>query len=128
NGTTGGTMSIGAATTVAFRVTVDSSITGLIQNQAIITASGQAGAPATNYLSDGNGGGPGVPPTPTPIIIDGCAQNSDCSGATPYCLTTASRRVCVGCLTSTNCSGAKPTCDAGANTCRACAADAECPA
>ncbi|MDB4982068.1 MAG: cell surface repeat-containing protein, partial [Myxococcales bacterium] len=121
----GGTMSIGAQTTVVFRVVVNSLASGLIENQAIITASGQAGAPATDYPS--NGSGNGGTPTPTPIIIDQCAQSSDCSGATPYCLTTVSPHACVGCLSDTNCSGTKPRCDSSSHTCRACAADAECP-
>ncbi|HEX4404121.1 MAG TPA: isopeptide-forming domain-containing fimbrial protein, partial [Polyangia bacterium] len=125
NATTGGAMAINASATIAFDVKVNASITGLIQNQAIITASGASGAPPADYVSDGNGGGPGAPPTP--VTIDGCAQNTDCSGATPYCLTTASPKVCVGCLTSTNCAGTKPTCDATTNTCRACAAATDCP-
>ncbi len=124
NGTTGGTMAIGASVTVAFRVTVNSLVNGLIENQAIITASGAAGAPPADYVSDGNGGGPGAPPTP--IVVDGCASNADCSGATPYCLTTASPRVCVGCLSGANCSGNAPTCDTGTHACRACAGDNEC--
>ena len=45
NGTTGGTMAIDATATVVFRVKVDSTVTGVIENQAIITARGPAGAP-----------------------------------------------------------------------------------
>ena len=125
NGTTGGTMAINSTATVVFRVKVDATITGVIENQAVITARGQAGAPATDYVSDGNGGGPGAPPTP--ITVDGCAQNSDCTGATPYCLTTVTPHACVSCLTSTNCSGMTPTCEPASHTCRGCATDAECP-
>ena len=125
NGTTGGTMAINSTATVVFRVKVDATITGVIENQAIITARGQAGAPATDYVSDGNGGGPGAPPTP--ITVDGCAQNSDCAGSTPYCLTTVNPHACVSCLTSMNCSGMTPTCEPASHTCRGCSTDAECP-
>ncbi len=124
NGTSGGTMAINDSVSVAFRATVTSTDNGLIENQAVITASGASGAPPADYVSDGNGGGPGAPPTP--ITVDGCASNSDCSGATPFCLTTASPRVCVGCLTGADCSGTTPTCDPGAHACRACAGDDEC--
>src|SRR6185312_6768875 len=63
NGTTGGTMAINASMSLAFRATVTSTDNGLIENQAIITASGASGAPPADYVSDGNGGGPGAPPT-----------------------------------------------------------------
>jgi uncharacterized repeat protein (TIGR01451 family) len=123
NGTKGGSLAINASTSVAFRATVGS-ITGVIQNQAIINASGAAGAPATDYVSDGNGGGPGSPPTP--ITVDGCASDANCSGTTPYCLITGSPRVCVSCLSGANCGGTTPTCDPGTHTCRGCAGDSEC--
>ena len=72
-------MAIGASVSVAFRATVNSSVNGLIENQAIITASGATGAPPADYVSDGNGGGPGAPPTV--IVIDGCdTSNADCGG------------------------------------------------
>ncbi|HTB56634.1 MAG TPA: isopeptide-forming domain-containing fimbrial protein [Polyangia bacterium] len=124
NGTTGGAVPVGGSTSVAFRVTINSLVNGLIQNQATITASGATGAPPTDYVSDGNGSGPGAPPTP--IVVDGCASNADCSGATPYCLTTASPRVCVACLSNANCGGTTPTCDPATHACRACAGDSEC--
>ena len=125
-GAVGGTMAVGVTSTVAFRTTLGSTVNGLIQNQAIVTASGQAGAPPADYPSDGNGGGPGAPPTP--IVVDGCATNSDCAGTTPLCMTSVSPHVCVGCLAASDCGGVRPTCDAGTHACRACAADADCPA
>ncbi|HVZ86038.1 MAG TPA: isopeptide-forming domain-containing fimbrial protein, partial [Polyangia bacterium] len=124
NGTTGGAVPIGGTISVSFEVTINSLVNGLIQNQATITASGATGAPPADYVSDGNGSGPGAPPTP--IIVDGCATNADCSGATPYCLTTVSPKTCVGCLSGANCSGTAPTCDTGSHACRACSGDNEC--
>lgn len=126
NGTTGGTIAIGASTTVVFRATVDASALGQIANQAVVTASGASGAPAADYLTRGDGGGAGAPP-PTVIIVDRCTQDTDCNGATPFCLTSANPNICIGCRTAADCPGATPTCDTVTHACRTCAAAVDCP-
>jgi uncharacterized repeat protein (TIGR01451 family)/MYXO-CTERM domain-containing protein len=118
NNIKGGTIPVGQSSVVTFKATVDSSAAGRIENQAIINASGAAGAPATDYLTN-NGGGAGMP-APTPIIVDKCGQDSDCSGPTPFCLTSASPKICIGCRAGTDCNGATPTCDGTTHMCRAC--------
>jgi uncharacterized repeat protein (TIGR01451 family)/MYXO-CTERM domain-containing protein len=123
-GAVGGTVAIGGSSTVAFRATVDTSAAGRIENQAIVTASGASGAPPADYLTQ-NSGGSGMP-APTPITVDKCGQDTDCNGATPFCLTTASPKICIGCRASTDCSGATPTCDPGTHQCHACTATTDC--
>ena len=67
NATTGGTMAVGQSITVKFKVTIDSTATGIIANQANITASGQKGAPPGTTPTDGNSGAPGAQTTDIPI-------------------------------------------------------------
>ena len=112
----GGTLAAGASTSVVFRVTVDASALGTIQNQAVITASGQTGSAAQDYTSSAS------------VLVEKCVQNSDCGGGTPYCLTSVSPRSCVSCLSSSNCGGTTPFCNTATHACRACAADADCSA
>ncbi|WP_080681908.1 DUF11 domain-containing protein [Sorangium cellulosum] len=115
NGATGG--SLPAATgssTVTFQVTVDAGASGLIRNQAIVSAAGQLGAPAEDTPTDGNGPTDGVPPTES--VIDECETNAQCTAPTPYCETTGTPNTCVECLTDANCGPLTPTCDEG-NTC-----------
>ncbi len=126
NATQGGTLAPGATTVVKFRVTVDASASGTINNQANVTASGQLGAPPDNWPSDGNGSGSGSPPTP--VIIDECGTNADCAAPTPLCKTAANPNVCVQCLSFANCGGNTPLCNANTNKCQGCVADFQCPA
>jgi uncharacterized repeat protein (TIGR01451 family) len=67
NATTGGTLAVGESVTVKFKVTIDSTATGIIANQANITASGQKGAPPGTTPTDGNNGAPGQQTTDIPI-------------------------------------------------------------
>lgn len=120
NATTGGTMAVGATTTVKFQVTVDASASGTINNQAIVTASGQLGAPSTPFPSDKDGNGAG---NPTPISIDECTNDADCTAPKPFCLTTASPKTCVACLDNSSCSGTTPFCNPATHTCGPCAGD-----
>lgn len=124
NGASGGTMAIGATATVKFRVTVDAGASGTINNQAVITASGQLGAPSTDTPTDGNGPGSGAPPTP--VVIDACETNAGCLAPTPICDVGASPAVCVGCLTSADCGASTPVCDPATKTCVGCTTDADC--
>ena len=67
NATTGGTLAVAESVTVKFKVTVDATATGIIANQANITASGQKGAPPGTTPTDGNNGAPGQQTTDIPI-------------------------------------------------------------
>ena len=124
DGTMGGSLPIGESTSVKFRVTVDAGASGTIENQADISAEGDQGSPQETTPTDGNGGGPGAPPTP--VVIDACGTNADCTNpALPVCNTTPNPNVCVQCLASTDCSGNTPVCNAS-NTCIACSGDGDC--
>jgi clumping factor A len=115
NGSTGGKLAINQSVVIKFNVTVDANAGGSINNQAVVTASGDLGAPSDQYPTDGNGAGAGVPPTE--IIVDGCSTNSDCPTAKPVCDTAPAPNVCVECLTDANCKNpTKPECLSD-NTC-----------
>ncbi|WP_441289376.1 hypothetical protein ACSRUE_00935 [Sorangium sp. KYC3313] len=115
NATEGGSIAAGGATTVTFRVTVDAGASGLISNQAVITAAGQQGAQSEETPTDGNGPAGGTPPTD--VEIEACETNAQCAAPTPYCNTEATPNECVECLTDAHCGPLSPTCDADANTC-----------
>lgn len=68
--TAGGTMAIGDTISLKFQVTLNSDVTGLVENQAIVTAEGAQGAPSTDYPTDGNGVADGTPPTTIGIDSD----------------------------------------------------------
>ncbi|WP_437780830.1 DUF3344 domain-containing protein [Sorangium sp. So ce1097] len=115
NATAGGSLAAGGSTTISFRVTVDAGASGLIANQAIVSAAGQQGAPAEDTPTDGNGPAGGVPPTES--VIDACETNAQCAAPTPYCETEGTPNACVECLTDAHCGPLSPTCDAEDNTC-----------
>jgi hypothetical protein len=82
----GGSLAVGASTSVRFRATIDTYALPLIDNQAVISAAGQSGAPSADFLTDGNGAAPGAPPTtltlPAVRIYQcGCSSMSE-DGAT----------------------------------------------
>ncbi|XXX77277.1 hypothetical protein WMF30_00695 [Sorangium sp. So ce134] len=114
-GATGGTLAVNGTTTVTFRVTVDAGATGLIENQAIITAAGQQGAPSEETPTDGDDETGG--PQPTDVVIDECETNAQCTAPTPYCETAGTPNTCVECLTDANCGPLSPTCDPDGYTC-----------
>jgi uncharacterized repeat protein (TIGR01451 family) len=111
----GGTLGAGESTTVTFRVTVDASASGTIDNQAVITAAGEMGAPANDTPTDGDDTAAGV--QPTPIVIEACEANGDCPLAAPYCYVDATPNVCVECLLDGHCTGLEPTCDPATHSC-----------
>jgi uncharacterized repeat protein (TIGR01451 family) len=103
----GGTIVKAAADIVIkFTVTVDPGVSGDIGNQAVINAAGALGAPAANTVTDGNGvASPGAPPTP--ISVDECASNANCTTAPKLiCKTTVSPKICVACLADADCGNA----------------------
>lgn len=66
--TTGGTMLVNDTTVVSFIVTIDGGMVGSIENQAIITAEGELGAPSEDTPTDGNGRESGKPPTVIDVV------------------------------------------------------------
>jgi uncharacterized repeat protein (TIGR01451 family) len=111
----GGDLLVGGSTTVTFQVTVDSNASGVIENQAVINAGGQTGAPPFNTPTDGNDTGNGSPPTG--VVVAECAGDAHCSQPTPRCDTAANPNVCVECLDDMDCPGALPTCELATNEC-----------
>ena len=88
-------------TTVTFRAQIDATAAPPISNQAIVTASGLKGNPATDYPS---GNGAGAPGTPTTFDFDACVTNADCVlPAKPICATVPNPNVCVQCLVDADC-------------------------
>ncbi|MBN1611417.1 MAG: DUF11 domain-containing protein, partial [Polyangiaceae bacterium] len=63
DGSDGGIIEIGESTTITFQVTVDSSASGTISNQAVITASGEQGAGAADFPTDSDSTEEGSQPT-----------------------------------------------------------------
>ncbi|WP_437674755.1 DUF3344 domain-containing protein [Sorangium sp. So ce131] len=59
----GGGITSGKSVTVRFSVTVDEDAPNTVANQAKIAAAGALGAPLSDDPTDGNGDGPGAPPT-----------------------------------------------------------------
>jgi clumping factor A len=105
----GGRMAVNATAVIKFRVTIDATASGSLFNQAIVTASGEQGAPSDDFPTDGNGNGSGVPPTET--IVDKCATNAECAAPTPACDTAATPNVCVECVVAADCTNpAEPQC------------------
>ncbi|MBI4951596.1 MAG: DUF11 domain-containing protein [Myxococcales bacterium] len=136
----GGTVPVGGTVVVRFRatVTVDS---GVIANQAILTATGEAGAPEKSWYSDGDPLTPGD--QPTTIVVYECDTDAECSGNAPHCDPVT--HTCVGCASDadcpdpaapacqpsgacgecsatndTRCDGDTPVCDTGAGVCALC--------
>jgi len=117
--TNGGSIAVGAAEVVRFRVTVDPAATGIIFNQAFITGEGARGAPPAVFPSDGNGAGGGSPATPA--AIDLCETDADCMAPAPHCNTAAEPNICGECATNAHCTNpARPICGPMA-TCEPCA-------
>jgi len=77
--TQGGTVAAGQFVTVSFQVKINAGTTGTIANQATITAAGKQGAPSEDTPTDGNGPTTGAPPTS--IVIDACADDTQCGTA-----------------------------------------------
>ena len=121
----GGKFAVGASAVFRFKVAVDAGATGMIANQAVITAQGERGAPSESTPTDGNGGEPGRPPTT--VTVDTCGSDADCGAAAPFCDVAVSPRACVVCLTSAQCTDpAAPDCNFTTHTCE-CTGGGTCP-
>lgn len=116
DGTNGGSIPVGEATDVTFQVTVNDGVAGTINNQGLINAAGEMGAPPTDTPTDGNGGDDGNPPTGS--VVDECETNADCTNPDePVCNNDLDPNVCVECASDADCSPLEPTCDLGTGTC-----------
>jgi clumping factor A len=120
--TQGGSIAAGASTEIVFRVTIDSGVVGVISNQASIEAAGKRGAPLTTTLTDGNGNGPGSPPTQTPV--GECTSDMQCTPALPVC--DVATGVCVGCTMDSQCPGPMGSCNIDTMTCECSGSSTEC--
>jgi uncharacterized repeat protein (TIGR01451 family)/MYXO-CTERM domain-containing protein len=109
----GGSIASAATVSVVFRVKIDMGVTGVISNQASIEAAGKKGSPPEKTLTDGNGNGPGAPPTETPV--GECTNDSQCSMALPIC--DVKNGVCVGCTSDMQCAGTMSHCDVDTMMC-----------
>lgn len=103
NATVGGSLALGQAVTLRFKATIDPAFAGNLANQASISAAGLLGSPEATTLSDGDPATPGA--SPTSILVDQCASNANCGGATPVCALDRSPALCVGCLADSDCGG-----------------------
>jgi clumping factor A len=112
DGDSGGTIVQGDSVTITFRVTIDAGVSGILQNQARITAEGALGAPVEEWPT-GSQDGPGIP---TDVPVDECLDDGDCPGD-EVCDLAADPNVCVECLDDDDCGGLDPTCDPGTNAC-----------
>ena len=117
--TVGGSVLVDETTAFVFRVTIDQDATGVIANQGSIEAAGKRGAPKSVTLTDGNGSGPGNPPTETPT--SDCDSNAQCAAPLPICDTATG--ACVECTDNSQCPG-NGTCDTATGTCECSGASA----
>jgi uncharacterized repeat protein (TIGR01451 family) len=126
NGTTGGTMAVGSTITLRFQVTLNGNASGTIVNQAVINAGGALGAPPDDFPTDGNGPEGGAPPTP--VVVDECETDAQCTVAPKlHCDTALSPAKCVACLTSAQCTNpAIPDCNPTTQVCECAAGPGNC--
>ncbi|MFO0756205.1 MAG: hypothetical protein U0359_06920 [Byssovorax sp.] len=75
----GGSLAAGEIATVTFDIAIGANTSGIVSNQASISASPEAGGPPQITLTDGNGPDPGAPPT---IFVVNPALDSDGDGLT----------------------------------------------
>jgi uncharacterized repeat protein (TIGR01451 family) len=107
----GGRLEAGESSLVSYRVTLEPGAVGRVLSQARITANGEFGGASSAALTDSDLTDAQV--TATPIDVDGCATDADCSAPTLRCNGAQAPRSCVQCLSDADCSGLAPTCGAG---------------
>jgi uncharacterized repeat protein (TIGR01451 family) len=101
--TVGGTLDIGASSTVVFHAKVNATTRGTIANQGVISAGGKRGSPTSDTPTDGNITAPGG--QPTTVVVDECSTDAQCSGVKPHCDIAQNPNVCVPCTTDAQCTG-----------------------
>lgn len=119
----GGVLTVGESVTVVFQVTVDAGFSGVVSNQALLTAAGEQGAPPAETVTDGNADEGGSPPTDT--LVDACVTAEECELSTPHCNTDLTPNTCVECLVDAHCPGLLPVCDPAVGACLCVATGAE---
>ena len=119
----GGSMAIGTSSTITFQVTIDDDALGIVENQGVIKAGGENGAPPVDTVTDGNGGMPGSPETE--ILIEECGDDTMCPDSKPICATDLEPNICVQCIEDADCGGLVPVCEVQTNTCVCVPAGAE---
>lgn len=121
NGTTGGTMAIGATSTVRFQATINTAATGTVSNTAFVSALGQTaamqGLTTPVIWSSGSVSNP-IGSTDI-VIVTSCTKNADCPANAPICDMTTTPAQCV-CKTNADCSGGL-VCNPNTKTCTQCA-------
>ncbi len=75
----GGSLAPNESTTLTFGVTIGANTSGIVSNQASISAAAQLGGAAKSYPTDGNGDAAGAPPT---TFVVNPALDSDGDGLT----------------------------------------------
>lgn len=117
SGTAGGRIAVGESSVVRFRVTVNTGVTGLVANQAQISAQGEAKG-ATSEPTTWNTGNGTTPGAPTVFQISTCGSNAECPVTAPICDMTLAPPQCV-CRTNSDCPGGL-VCNSTTKTCTQC--------
>lgn len=115
NGLTGGSVSVGGASSISFRVRVDAGTRGVVANQGRVVGNGVLGSGSFESVTDGNTMLAGA--QTTDILVEGCLTDADCAAPTPRCDTSPTPNLCVECLTNADCGALEPTCTASLCTC-----------
>ena len=114
NAVSGGSVPVGGASAISFRVRVDVGTRGVVANQGRISGSGLLGGDFS-AVTDGDPVRAGT--QSTDILVEGCLTDADCGAPTPRCDTSPTPNVCVECVTNADCTALEPTCTASVCTC-----------
>lgn len=98
NAISGGTVEVGETIQVRFEAKVTKQ-SGSVANQALLDASGDAGAPDKTWYSDGDP--QSVGDQPTTIVVYECDSDAQCSGDSPHC--DPITHTCIGCQSDADC-------------------------
>ena len=123
----GGKIAVGDTYTIEFKVTIDPSTVGWIENQGIIKFRGEHNPSVEFQLTDGNGTLPES--QPTLIVVDECSTSHDCeSDERTICNTKMSPFFCVECFDgdTSMCTEDAPHCGITSFTCQACTQNSHC--
>ncbi len=120
NASVGGSVSVGGASSISFRVRVDAGTRGVVANQGRVRGAGMLGG-TFDVLTDGDALRAGT--QTTDILVEGCLTDADCAAPTPRCDTSPTPNLCVECVTNADCTALEPTCAASVCTCVASGAE-----
>ncbi len=102
NGTTGGNLGVNESASFQFLVTINANAQGTIDNQAVLTSTGQVAGSDPSPGGTWNSGNGTNPNAPTTIVISTCQSNADCSQTAPICDLSLIPPQCV-CKTNSDC-------------------------